>query len=361
MLNGKPVIDIDGHVNMECLPNWTSYFSPEEGEELEDALLAHRLQPNDRGGRHPNDRGTTKEEIYESIRNRNRSTGGWYPDVRLKDMDSEGIDQALLFCTEMGMNKDFYAPSVARGYNNWLYDYCSEDPVRLRGAALLPLGDIDEARRELRRAVTELGFPTFFMKPSINDMRPNDPYFHPLYEEAEDLNVPLMLHIPHGAFRLLMQQFGYDFVSAHAVLHPMGMMLAVLDIIYGGILDKFPRLRIGFMEGQVGWAPWLLWRLDEQYEEYMHRPGMKATLKKLPSEYLAEGRMFFSSDPEEKYLAFAAEQLGADHIVWASDYPHSDGIFPGALTTFLDQEGLTGEQKEKIVCDNPLALLNGRG
>ena len=252
MLNGKPVIDIDGHVNMECLPNWTSYFSPEEGEELEDTLLAHRLQPNDRGGRHPNDRGTTKEEIYESIRNRNRSTGGWYPDVRLKDMDSEGIDQALLFCTEMGMNKDFYAPSVARGYNNWLYDYCSEDPVRLRGAALLPLGDIDEARRELRRAVTELGFPTFFMKPSINDMRPNDPYFHPLYEEAEDLNVPLMLHIPHGAFRLIMQQFGYDFVSAHAVLHPMGMMLAVMDIIYGASWTSSPRCASASWRGK--WA-----------------------------------------------------------------------------------------------------------
>ncbi len=352
MFNGKPVIDVDGHVNMECLPNWISYFSPEEGAELEEELLSNRA--------HPNDRGTSKEEIYESIRNRNRSTGGWDPDVRLKDMDSEGIDQALLFCTEMGMRKDFYAPSVAQGYNNWLRDYCSEDTKRLRGVALLPLGDIDDARRELRRAVTELGFPAFFMKPSVNNMRPQDPYFHPLYEEAEALDVPLMLHIPHGVFGLLMSQFGYDFVSAHAVLHPMGMMLAVMDIIYGGIMDKFPKLRVGFMEGQVGWVPWLLWRLDEQYEQFMYRPGMKAHLKNLPSEYLSEGRMFFSSDPEEKYMAFAAEQIGADHIVWASDYPHSDGIFPGALTTFLDQSGLSTEQKTKIISDNALALIDGR-
>ena len=140
----------------------------------------------------------------------------------------------------------------------------------------------------------------------------------------------------------------------------MGMMLAVMDIIYGGIMDKFPKLRVGFMEGQVGWVPWLLWRLDEQYEQFMYRPGMKAHLKNLPSEYLSEGRMFFSSDPEEKYMAFAAEQIGADHIVWASDYPHSDGIFPGALTTFLDQSGLSTEQKTKIISDNALALIDGR-
>lgn len=352
MLNHRPVIDVDGHVLMECVPDWTSYFPKDDGEKMERVLLANRSHPNDLPG--------SRERVYEGIRKRNKSAGGWDPIIRLKDMDSEGVDIAVLFGTEMTLNQEHYSPAVARGYNTWLADYCRADAKRLKGVSLLPLGNVEAARVELRRTVKNLGFVATLMRPSVEDRLCDNPAFHPLYAEAQDLDVPVMLHIPHGAKKALQQHFPYDFLRAHAAMHPFSSMLSIMDIIYGGVLDRFPRLRFGFMEGQVGWVPWFLWRLDEQYEEYTHRPGMALGLKKLPSEYLKEGRIFFSCDPEEKYLAFAAQELG-DAIVWASDYPHSDGIFPGAVSTFLEQPGLTPEQKTRILSDNSLALLHGRG
>ncbi len=352
------VIDIDGHVLMECVPDWTSRFPPDEAQRLEERYSGSGLQGSP-SMRHPSMRGTSREEIYESLRARNKSSGGWDPKVRLADMDTEGIDMAVLFGTELSIGQDAYSPEVCKGYNDWLAEYCQADPRRLKGVALVPVGDMKAARRELRRAVGKQGFVALFMKPSMEDKRCDSEYFHPLYDEAQDLNVPLMLHIPHGANHVISQRFHYDFVRMHAAMHPFGMMLAVMDVIYSGLLDRFPKLRIGFMEGQVGWLPWFIWRLDEQHEEYMHRPGMRSTLTMLPSEYVKQGRMFFSCDLEEKYLPFAAKNLGADHIVWASDYPHSDCIFPGAVKAFLDQKGMTQGQKGKILRDNSMALLFG--
>ncbi len=352
-----PVIDADGHVLMECVPNWTSFFSKEDGEDMESNLLSHR-------GHHTDRPGSSREQIYETLRGRNKGAGGWDSKVRLEHMDDEGIDIAVLFGTEMTLNREFYTPSVCRGYNDWLADFCSADPERLKGVALLPLGDMDAAVKELDRAVGELGFVTFFMKNSHEDKSADSEHFFPLYEAAEGMNVPLSVHIPHGAKKIIADTYHYDYVKGHAI-HPFSSMLSVMDVLYGGVMDRFEKLRIGFMEGQVGWIPWWLWRLDEQLEEFGTRPGLELGLKKQPSEYIEEGRLFFSCDPEEKYLAFAANTRVADnttcedYILWASDYPHSDGIFPGAVTTFLDQEELTEQQKDKILRDNPRAFLYG--
>ncbi|MCE2392464.1 MAG: amidohydrolase family protein [Proteobacteria bacterium] len=356
-MNPDPVIDVDGHVLMEAADGWLDYFDAAEAREMEELLLGNR------GHWYARD-GGDKAAAYRAIRERNKGEGGWDPRARLTDMDAEGIDVAVLFGTEMGLNRDAYSPGICRGYNNWLADYCAADPERLRGVALLPLEDVDAACRELERAVGELGFAGFFMKSSVNRRTADAAHYDPIYATAERLDVPLLLHIPHELRTFVHEQLGYSFLRSH-VIHPFSEMLSVLDVIFGGLLDRFELLRIGFMEGQVGWLPWFVWRMQEQYEEYAPRPGMDPGLNKPPMEYLDEGRLFFSCDPEEKYLGFAAgtrltpQTLGEDCILWASDYPHSDAIFPGALETFMRQPDLSADQKRKITSRNARALLYG--
>jgi predicted TIM-barrel fold metal-dependent hydrolase len=276
-------------------------------------------------------------------------------------MDAEGIDVAVLFGTELGLNQEAYSPSVCRGYNRWLADYCAADPARLKGVALLPLDDIDAARAELQRAVADDGFVGFFMKGSVRGWSCDAERFHPLYDTAEALGVPLLVHIPHGVKALLEKNFGYNFLRTH-VVHSFAGMLASMDAIYGGLLDRFPRLRMAFLESQVGWLPWFVDRLDEQHATYSVRPGLETGLRRVPSAYLDEGRLFFSCDPDERYLAMAAgAQLapgvaGEDCILWASDYPHSDAIYPGALRALTERDDLSEASKRKLTRDNARRL-----
>ena len=130
-----PVIDADGHVLMEAAEGWLDYFECVDAERMESLIVDNRRHWQQREG-------VDKEAIYDAIRQRNKGEGGWDPKARLAVMDAEGIDVAVLFGTELGLNQEAYSPSVCRGYNRWLADYCAGDPARLKGVALLPLDDI---------------------------------------------------------------------------------------------------------------------------------------------------------------------------------------------------------------------------
>ena len=349
-----PVIDADGHVLMEAADGWLDYFERADAQLMEDLIVNNRRHWQRRDG-------VDKEAVFDAIRQRNKGEGGWDSQARLKVMDAEGIDVAVLFGTELGLNQEAYTPSVCRGYNDWLADYCAADPARLKGVALLPLDDIEAARAELERVVERAGFVGFFMKGSVRGWSCDAERYHPLYSTAEGLGVPMLVHIPHGVKDLLEQNFGYGFLRTH-VVHSFAGMLASMDAIYGGLLDRFPRLRMAFLESQVGWLPWFVDRLDEQHATYSVRPGLETGLRRVPSAYLDEGRLFFSCDPDERYLAMAAgSQLapgvaGEDCIVWASDYPHSDAIYPGALQALTQRDDLSAEQKRKLTRDNARRL-----
>ena len=349
------VIDIDGHVLMEAADGWLDFFAPAEAREMERLLLQNRKHWYSREG-------LSHEALYASIRERVKGAGGWDPKARIDVMDAEGIDRVVLFPTELGLALDAYPPGVCRGYNEWLAEYCRTDRNRLLGVALLPVDDIEAATAELERVVEQHGFVGFFMKDSVGSHMTDDARYDPLYSAASDLGVPLLLHIPSKLKNLVEDHFGYDFLRSH-VLHPVSEMVAVMDVLYGGVLDRHPLLRVGFMEGQVGWLPWFLSRLDDQLEEYGDRPGLDPGIEKTPSEYLDLGRLFFSCDSDEPYLGFAAaaqltpKTRGDACIVWGSDYPHSDCIHPGSLAAFRAQPGLDAEQQRRITFDNARRLL----
>jgi predicted TIM-barrel fold metal-dependent hydrolase len=350
------VIDADGHVLMEAADGWLDYFDASDADHMQRLILDNRKHWYARAG-------NTPEVAQQMIRDRCKGAGGWDPKVRLRVMDEEGIDLAVLFATELGLSLDAYGPGVCRGYNDWLAEFCATDHERLRGIALLPLADIDAACAELRRCVEQHRFVGFFMKGSVENRTCDASHFDPLYAEAERLGVPLLIHIPHGVKAVLEDQFGYDFLRSH-VMHPVAGMLACVDAVLGGIFERFDALRVGIMEAQVGWLPWLVSRMDEQHDEYTTRPGFTTPLRRDPSSYFDGGRIFFSCDADERYLGFAANEAltehtrGEDLILWATDYPHSDAIYPGAVSALSERDDLDAGQKEKILGGNAARLFS---
>jgi hypothetical protein len=127
-------------------------------------------------------------------------------------------------------------------------------------------------------------------------------------------------------------------------------MSAAINIVYGGVLERFPRLRVGFLEGMVGWVPMLGERMDEEYER---RPFEEPLLTKKPSAYFKSGRMFFGAESEEGTIPASIQYLGSDEtLLYSSDYPHWDGNFPNTTRELIERTDLSDENKRNIIGAN---------
>ena len=285
------------------------------------------------------------------------------PRAMLQAMDHEGIDVAIVFRTMGshvvgldGLDPELSA-AVCRGYNNWLADFCATDPARLKAAAVLPLHDVKLAIEEARRSVRELGAVTLVLSNHpVNERAWYDPIYDPLWAEAERLGVPVAFH----GFQMAYQQhigrrFLDNFAMAHAVAHPLELMLAMGSLLTGGVFARFPGLTAAFLEGNCSWVPWWLWALDERVEKFGDDRRFPLTMP--PSERFRR-QCWVSVDPDEAIVRHAIPAMGDDNIVISSDWPHDDSAYPHAIETFVGLEGVSAESKRKILWDNCARLYS---
>jgi len=260
--------------------------------------------------------------------------GSWNPHERIKVMDAERIDVAVLYPSLWLIYGDFTDPEVAvaacRAYNNWMADFCRPYPTRLFGVAPMPLQDVDAAIREMRRVVKDLGFKSVMIRPNpFNGRRLNDPAYEAFWREAQELDIAVSVHSSFGTKMPTLGADRYinDVFSFHMVCHPFEQQAACMDMICGGVLERLPKLRVGFLECGVGWAGYWLDRMDSHYEKM---GSMVPWLKKRPTDYFME-QCYLTLDPDERTLAAMCE-LGLDrNILWGSDYPHFDCTYPGVV------------------------------
>lgn len=289
-----------------------------------------------------------------------RREGMQDPKARLVDMDSEGVDVAVLFGgsfagTIPALEDAALAIELARARNTWVAEYCAQNPARLKGTAVLPQQDIPASVTELRRAVTELGFVGVSLLPNLRGRHMADPYFFPIYEEAERVKVPICVHMFLGRYgseatgTTRVDKFFYS----HLFGHVFEQMIALSVVLGEGLLDRFPKLRFVFLESGCGWVPYWFNRLDEHQEVLgVQLPALKTK----PSELLQRGQLYFSCEPDETELAHVVDTIGDDWIVFASDYSHFDSRFPGASEPIVEHSKLGDVSKRKILNDNSRRL-----
>jgi len=281
---------------------------------------------------------------------------GWSAQVQLEAMDEEGIDLAVLYPSR-GLNtlsipdmEPELAAAMARAYNNWLYEFCQADPSMLMGAGMVSVFNIDDAISEAQRCVKQLGFRAVFLRANIvNGHNWHDPYYNPLWSALEELDVPLGFHESNtSAGRQVGDQFGYDFMLRHTFSHPFEQMLAVGSFCGGGVLERHPKLRVAFLEGNCGWLPFLLWRLDEHWE--MFGDQWAPELKNPPSQYFKR-QCYASVEADEEPVKYAVDFVGNDRLVFSTDFPHVDTKYPKAVERFL-QLPIGVEDKRRILWHN---------
>jgi predicted TIM-barrel fold metal-dependent hydrolase len=282
------------------------------------------------------------------------------PKLRLEDMDLEGIDVTVTFPggagEEWAMLDPEFALALCQAANNSKAAFNKESKGRVKALAKLPMIDPALAVKELRRAVNELGLVGMVCPQHIRDKNLDHPSFDVVWAEAEKLNVPVCIHGGGQApdqYPVCVDRFNTR-LEVHAITHPVGNMVALDSFCVGGVLQRFPKLRVAFMESGCGWLPFWLWRLDEHYEKM---PEQAPNIDRKPSEYFYSN-CFISCDPDEHMIPEVVKLCGDERIIYASDYYHWDCAFPDTVKMLAERNDLSEKTKKRIFADNAAKLYN---
>ena len=302
------------------------------------------------------------------------TVGAGPPDQRLREQDQDGVDGELLFPGSSATHgirvKDNAAYlAMVRAYNEYLADYCAAAPDRLWGVGMLPAGEIDLKIAELRR-MKQLGLRAA----GLNGYPAGEPYptpeDDPFWSAAIDLQIPLCIHtsMSRGSgpvFKYPRQPEGWnaedDFINRlyrHANASRSGSLTAC-QMVFAGLWDRFPSLKIYCAENNIGWIPFYLEQMDSEYEKnhfWAERHFGIARLEQRPSEYIKEHTYWgFYDDPIGIKLR---HEIGVDHVMWGSDFPHVVTYWPKSRE-LLDKQmaGVPADERRKMESDNILGFL----
>ena len=224
--------------------------------------------------------------------------------------------------------------AAMKAYNDWLADFCRAEPARLKGVAMINVDDVDDAVAELQRCC-ELGLTGALITVAPPPWQPyRSPVYDRLWAAAQDLDVPLSLHVATdradprvgaAAFRLDVKH-----VPPSVFVNPDSQVRqALADFIFSGVFERFPRLRVGSVEHELAWIPFFLDRLDYAYTDRPRRgPEWRrfADPDTLPSDLFR--RNVFASFQQDPNALRLLDVIGSDTPTWGSDYPHTESTFP---------------------------------
>jgi predicted TIM-barrel fold metal-dependent hydrolase len=279
-------------------------------------------------------------------------------------MDDVGIESAVLYPTA-GLacgqitNPD-WAIATTHAYNDWLNEVFVSKTPRLKGMGLLPLQEPQAAVEELRRVVVDLGMPGVMLPSNGLPQHLGAKDYWPVYEEADRLKCAVAIH---GGCHMRM---GLDtmnaFIPIHALGHPFGLMISFAGMVFNGVFDRFPNVRFGFLEGGVGWLPFVMERFDRSSETFYDSSPSGQLVEfgehRKPSEYIREhikaGRIFVGCEGGESTLPSVVRAAGAESVVYSSDFPHevNNAYCKEEIGEIREHEELTQADKEAILHGN---------
>jgi predicted TIM-barrel fold metal-dependent hydrolase len=366
------IVDADTHV-LEPPDLWHEYIEPRYRDAAphvytdaqgNDILAVRGMQVREGQGRAAFEKGIGHIGAFGAAWGQGRidipyreCRGGYDPTARIAHMDNEKVDVAALFpslgLALGGLEPPEFAAACYRAYNRWLADFCRQYQDRLIGVAMIPLQSVELAIAELRFARRELGMGSVFVRPNPCAGRQlHHPDYDVFWREAQELDMAVAVHSGSAVDMptIAMDRFGDWFMTRHIVAHAMEEMLAMVSVIFCGVCDKFPKLRFGFFEGGGGWVAGWLDRMDRHNEKIF----MDKKLSAPPTEIFRR-QCWIAFDPGERALPHIVDYIGADNVLWASDYPHPDGV-PFGAQRIADNPKVSEPNKRKILSDSALTF-----
>jgi predicted TIM-barrel fold metal-dependent hydrolase len=301
---------------------------------------------------------------YDAIR-----PSGWDPVERIKDQDIDGVEAEVLY-TSLGMplfglqDRELQRDCF-RVYNDWLAEFCSHNPKRLVGIALIALDDIDAAVKEMHRC-RKMGLRGAMIWGFAPEGRPySSRIYDPFWAAAADLDMPISLHVITAAGKSPVGRATKDIAESekdqpgistvgYYLFMTADVQQSLFTIVMSGVLERYPKLKLVSAENDTGWLPHFMYRLDHAYDKYGVMSGLHQFELK-PSEYLR--RQLWATFQDDPVGPATYQFFGADKYMWASDFPHTDSTWPRSREVIkADFAGVPEEVTRKIVCDNAARL-----
>jgi predicted TIM-barrel fold metal-dependent hydrolase len=296
--------------------------------------------------------------------------GGWDPNVRLQEMAVDGVSVEVLYPTLalslFHLQEAELQEACFRVYNDWLAEYCSVSPERLIGVASISVYDIDHAVAEMERC-RNLG-----MKGVTIWQVPPEPlafytdHYERLWSAAQDLHMPVNLHILTGhdwSRRIAAESLGMS-LSEEDSNDPevrlgaygfrgmtnyklLGAANALHDVIVSGVLQRFPEMKLVFVEAEIGWIPFVL----DQWDKYYARPARYVDIDMAPSEFFERQvfATFFNDKPGAKQFSW----WGTHNCMWSNDFPHPNSTWPNSAEVVMRDIGnLPSDAQARLAWEN---------
>ncbi len=288
--------------------------------------------------------------------------GGYDPDQHIKDMETDGVYGELLYpSTGLFLFKvpdSELLSAIFRAYNDWLAEFCSSYPGRLKGIAMVNVDDVQDGIKELERA-REMGLAGSMISVYPSPGKQYDqPEYEPFWAAAQDLDMPISFHTATQRPGPLQPTNEANTQTATFRANiDYWVRCSLSDLIYTGVFERYPKLKVAAVEFELAWVPYFLKMIDYVYIERQQQATHRFKNELLPSD-------FFRSNV---YLSFQEDDLGiqlrhiigVDNMMWGSDYPHAESTWPRSQE-ILGQilQGVSEEEKEKIGGGNAARLYH---
>ncbi|MEE2784778.1 MAG: amidohydrolase family protein [Pseudomonadota bacterium] len=368
MRNGYKVLDTDAH-QMEPASIWADYMdenfkdrAPCQGDlgNGERGMLCEGEPIAKQDGSYP----MHSEEFLQAARKAMERFGrarkqGFSAASRLEDMEEEGVDAQVIYPTVGGqiLGKPFKDPellhAVCRAYNDWSLEYCATDGARLRMAAMLPVQAPDLAVEEVQRVVDK-GAACFYIRP--NPVQGRNLYhqdYDPLWSAIEASGRPICIHDSGSPYWPSYGERMDTHTAGHIIAHPVEAMVAMMSLIWFGVIERYPGLKVVHVEADAGWVPYWLQRQEQHFD--FSGKAEHPLLKKRPTEYF-KTNFLVAARGDEMTLPAAVGLIGEDYLTFNTDYPHPDGTWPQGMAD-LENQPISDEARRKIFWDNAAPLF----
>ena len=294
----------------------------------------------------------------------NVTKAGYDPHEMIKDLNQDGVWGAIL---QPSVGLRFYKlpdsgllSAICWAYNDWVADFCKPYPDRLKPIGCLNVDNVEEACRDMERCA-KLGFAGVFIPVyPLPDRQYHLPEYERLWWTAQDLDMPLLMHVGavrHGIPGCELALHHNEITAGGFATTAHWVQYSLTTMIFAGVFDRYPRLKVGSVEHEMGWVPHWLKQIDFVYREKpVFSKGWKSSSGLMPSDFWR--RNMFVEFMEDEIGMRLRDIIGVDNMLWGNDFPHSDGTWPESME-FLDKvfADAPEDERRKVTSENAAKLF----
>ena len=308
------------------------------------------------GKRYYDREGMKQDSSFEEVR-----PGAYDPHARIKDMEVDGVLGEVLIPTAadrvygLPVDSDLRS-AIFRAINDWMVDFCKPYPDIFKGIGMINVDDVEDGLAEYDRCV-KMGLPAIMIPTFPGEDKLYDlPEYDPLWARAQADSIPLVIH--SGT----VQGVEHIFAATAFTRRGTGALQTINDtwprrsignMIFGGVFERYPGLKLGVIEYEIGWVPFHMRRMDNFYIDRQYSREIKFKDGKLPSDFY-RSNIFIQFSDDDGGIVYR-DLVGVDNMMFGTDYPHRESTWPRSrevLGELLEGKGVSEEDQTKIACSN---------